>query len=217
MDKICRNCEHFSGDRKVKRFLGSPTVDVTYRKENICVKTGRSQPSGDCRCNCNQFKTWYALQNEIDKIKEEKERKRETKREQLRQIREKNQATSQLSFVGTSVSSSSARSEVSPADLQQRRKQYIEREKANLRKFKIIPIIFTILNVLLLIGGIVMKSIANSVINNNTASSSYYAEQNIKNAQTTSTLGTVFIVVSIIFIVIPWVVWLYNRSKVEKL
>ena len=217
MEKKCKNCEHYQCQRKVAKFLGTTISQVVNKPSNKCGVSGRNYPSGDTYCNCFKFQTWYALQNEIDKIREEKERKRETEREQLRQIREKNQATSQSSFVGSSVSSSSARSEVSPADLQQRRKQYIEREKANLRKFKIIPIILTILNVLLLIGGIVMKSIANSVINNNTGSSSYYAEQNIKNAQTTSTLGTVFIVVSIIFIVIPWVVWLIKRSKVGKL
>ena len=217
MDKICKNCEHFSGDRQLKRFLGSPTVDVRYRKENICVKTGHSQPSGDCRCNCNQFKTWCALQNEIDKIKEEKERKREIERERLNQVRQKHESSYQFDVDNhESKHISDAEVKLMETQMKETRHNRCVKEYEDMKKLKVVPIIFSVLGTLMLILGIVLKVIANNVSNSNANSSSYYAKQNQSNAATTSTLGTVFIVISIICIIVPWLIWFYKYSKAKK-
>ena len=219
MDKICRNCEHFSGDRKLKRFLGSPTVDVTYRKENICVKTGHSQPSGDCTCNCSSFKVWYALQNEIEKNKEEKEHKREIEREKQRQVHERYERGGE-SQVEEHHYESKPVSDVKVEMMAGQMKQTIHEGRVsdvqNMKKLRAVPIIFSVLGTLMLVLGIVFKVLANKVAESNANSSSYYAKQNQSNAATTSTLGTVFIVISIICIIVPWLIWTYKYLKVKK-
>ena len=220
MDKICRNCEHFSGDRRVKRFLGTPTVDVTYRKENICVKTGHSQPSGDCTCNCSSFKVWYALQNEIEKIKEEKEHKREIEREKQRQVHERYERVGE-SQVEEHHYESKPVSDVKVGMMAGQMKQTIHeghvRDFENMKKLKAVPIIFSVLGVILLVLGIVFKVIGSKAAESITNPNSYYAKQNASNAETTSTIGIVFIIVSIFCIIVPWLIWFYKYSKAKKL
>jgi len=221
IDKICKNCEHYTGPREVKNGFLGVSVNAGYSDKAMCGHTNH-KTSANCSCNCSLFKTWYALQNEIEKVKEEKERKRNEQREanarmqaeqRARVYNNANRETG--AFVSSSVSVDHL--EISPEEEKAARVQYIESQQSHIKKLKVIPIVFTILNVLLLIGGIVCKVIANQVLENNQSSSSYYAKQNIENAKTTSSLGTAMIIISIIVIVMSWAIWGYKYYKTKKL
>ena len=216
MERICKNCEHYTGPREVKSGFLGVSVNASYSDNAICSKTNHKATSG-CACNCNKFEVWGKLQLELEKEKTKKEQAKQKQEAQREVNRRKLEESRYHSSEPVSSSATTFKKSVlSDAELNQGHKEYLERNYNDIKKLRVAVIILSIVNVLLLISGIACKVIASNVIEANKNSTSYYAKQNIASAETTSTLGTVLIILSIIFIIVPWLIWFIKYSKAKK-